>query len=612
MSFQFCPYCGKSLATINPKYCASCGRPLYSTTPNAPATHSAPTSAAPSVQQQGYEGAAWAAAHLGSASTPQPPPPEQPPTSTRVTINTRLSTAIFLVAVAMTLAAAFIVAVDVAYQLMHFNQSPADLPTWVSAMPPVASFLALAALALHALAARLRKQLQRRLESVYGASALAVALSDLPAWLRWLWPGRQSQATRALGQSQATSTVGRIVSYWLTGVILFSSVGVTVATPRHFFLPSGPSARATLTPGHKLPTGTIKEYTIPTANDKPFDIVAGPDGNVWFDSDNLDINTNNFIDRQIGRITPTDAIEMYPLPPGGGWPGSMTLGPDGNIWFDEYIPAQFGRITPSGAITEYQSPLLSGGSAPSGLVRGPNGNLWFTDVNPTRVGRISQTGVITEFPLPTVNTSLGPIIVGPDGNLWCREEAFDPSSDPSSHPDSIWRITPAGGMTQFSLRHVPINGESEDLVIGPDGNLWFPETGANAIGRITPAGAVTEFPLPTAGSGPFDLTIGPDRNLWFLDPNTGRLGRITPAGAITEFPISNPKAELGLLTLGPDGNFWFQEFVSDRIGRITPAGVVTEFPIPTAKSQPSSLIVGPDGNLWFIEANTNKIGRISP
>lgn len=515
----------------------------------------------------------------------------------------------------MTLAAALIIAVDVAYQLMHFNQSPADLPAWVSAFPPVASFLALAALALHALAARLRKQLQERLEAVYGASALVVALSDLPSWLRWLWPSRQNQTTRTPGSSQAvraTSIAGRIIAFWLTSVLLIGSVGVTIATPRHFFLPSSPSARATSTPGHKLPTGTIKEFTIPTANDKPFDIEAGPDGNVWFDSNNLDTNTNNFIDRQIGRITPEGAIVMYPLPPGGGWPASMTVGPDGNIWFDEYIPPQFGRITPSGAITEFQSPHMSGGSAPSQLVNGPDGNLWFTDVNPTRVGRITRSGVITEFPVPTANTVLGPIVVGPDGNLWCREEVYNPSSDPSSHPDSIWRIAPEGGMAQFPLGHDPINGESLDLIIGPDSNLWFPETGANAIGRISPAGIITQFPLPTAGSGPFDLTIGPDRNLWFLDPNTGRLGRITPAGAITEIPISNPKVALGTLTLGPDGNFWFPDFVSDRIGRITPAGVVTEFAIPTTKSQPSTLIVGPDGNLWFIEGNTNKIGRISP
>jgi hypothetical protein len=61
--------------------------------------------------------------------------------------------------------------------------------------------------------------------------------------------------------------------------------------------------------------------------------------------------------------------------------------------------------------------------------------------------------------------------------------------------------------------------QPDGIVQGPDGSLWFTETGADEIGRMTPAGALTEFPLPAvaepAGStgpppGPTAIAAGPD------------------------------------------------------------------------------------------------------
>src|SRR5437667_299854 len=149
------------------------------------------------------------------------------------------------------------------------------------------------------------------------------------------------------------------------------------------------------------------------------------------------------------------------------------------------------------------------------------------------------------------------------------------------------------------------------IAAGPDGNLWFTETGANAIGRITPAGVITEFPIPTANSSPWAITAGPDGNLWFtmpLGPGRG-LGQITTSGVVTEFSCCHqpPLA----ISAGPDGNLWFTESGYLRrgmgghsagwIGRMTTTGVITEFPIPTVGSTPIGITAGPDGNLCFTE-----------
>ncbi len=147
---------------------------------------------------------------------------------------------------------------------------------------------------------------------------------------------------------------------------------------------------------------------------------------------------------------------------------------------------------------------------------------------------------------------------------------------------------------------------------GPDGALWFTESGANQIGRITTGGAITEFPLANQSAHPSAITSGPDGALWFTESGSSKIGRITTAGAVTEFPITDPA---GGITAGPDGALWFYYNVPEVsgssvppsvIGRMTTAGVVTEYSLsPEVPSGHSSLIqgnitVGPDGALWFL------------
>jgi virginiamycin B lyase len=86
---------------------------------------------------------------------------------------------------------------------------------------------------------------------------------------------------------------------------------------------------------------------------------------------------------------------------------------------------------------------------------------------------------------------------------------------------------------------------------------------------MTPPGTVTEFPLPL-GSAPDAITTGPDGNLWFTDTGTKSVGRMTPAGAVTEFVVTDAYGKLGGITAGPDGNLWFVDAGKEEIGRITP------------------------------------------
>ena len=169
---------------------------------------------------------------------------------------------------------------------------------------------------------------------------------------------------------------------------------------------------------------------------------------------------------------------------------------------------------------------------------------------------------------------------------------------------------------------------------------------------------ITEFPVPTANSGPYGITAGPDGNLWFTESGGGQIGRITPAAhAITEFPIPTANAGPRGITAGPDGNLWFTEYTATRSGgsprRPTPSPSSPSpppapvpmrdhgrprrqplvhrvrrqpdradhpgdprhhrvpCPLPPAPS-PFGITAGPDGNLWFTEVAGNQIGRITP
>ena len=88
-------------------------------------------------------------------------------------------------------------------------------------------------------------------------------------------------------------------------------------------------------------------------------------------------------------------------------------------------------------------------------------------------------------------------------------------------------------------------------VQGPDGKLWFCESGASKIGRLDPdTGAFTEFALPTRNSTPIGITAGADGNLWFAEKTANKIGRLTPRGEITEFALPTANA-------GPDGLRFF-------------------------------------------------------
>jgi streptogramin lyase len=284
-------------------------------------------------------------------------------------------------------------------------------------------------------------------------------------------------------------------------------------------------------------------------------IVGGPDGNVWFNASNPQPG--------IGRITETGQVTIFPTNT-GGLPPDIALGPDGNLWFTNNPStwAYIGRITPTGQITQFSTGLQPQ-SVPGAITAGPDGNMWFTDASSytaLEIGQITPTGHITEFPTGLIAgyDILGGLVAGPDGNLWFTVyEGGEAGVE-------FGRMTTTGVVTYFKTNIEP--GDVDWITAGP-GGVWFALSGANAgVGRITPSGRVTVFSTRMPAnfpSYPQEIVEGPDGNMWFTDVDRQAIGRVTPAGQITEYGLTYngyPQA----IAVGPDGNLWFTDGGSFR------------------------------------------------
>jgi streptogramin lyase len=125
--------------------------------------------------------------------------------------------------------------------------------------------------------------------------------------------------------------------------------------------------------------GTITE--IPTAaGSHPGGMIVAPDGTLWFPESYDGIGGG-----KIARVALAGVIAEFPL--ANYIPNDIAFGPDGNIWFTEYIGNDVGRMTPDGK-GDMRFTLPTPPVGPVGIVGGPDGNIWFTEYVAGKIGRL--------------------------------------------------------------------------------------------------------------------------------------------------------------------------------------------------------------------------------
>ena len=307
-------------------------------------------------------------------------------------------------------------------------------------------------------------------------------------------------------------------------------------------------------------------YTIPTANSGAMGLTVGPDGNLWF----VEQNAN-----QIAKVTPSGAITEYPVPtsmvdPGFGngpvevvaAPTAIVAGADGALYFTESSTEKIGRVTTDGVVTT----IDAAGYQPQSIAVGSDHLVWFTDSKyDDSVDRVNADGTITSFALPSKFAWPTDLTLGPDGSLYFVE-GFN---------QAIGKVTPAGVVTESKINAAV--SSPQQLTFDKAGNLWITGSDAGLV-RITPHGVATPFgPSSTAIGNLAAVTIGPDGAVWFTDTGRDQIGRIDPT---TVAPA--PSDHTLTLASVPDPSSWSMttNSVSGDLATFydsNPSGVAADF-----------------------------------
>jgi virginiamycin B lyase len=210
-------------------------------------------------------------------------------------------------------------------------------------------------------------------------------------------------------------------------------------------------------------TGAVHEYNTTLSKTMSTSMTVGVNGYTWFGTDAAGI----------GSISPTGAITLTSIPDESAQFTGVGLGPDGNVWWEEFTGQNVGKITPDYQFMEYHIPNMPNGSGGFGITGGSDGRVWFVDTNDGQIGAIETNGKNPVF-------------------------------------------------YKTGLTGLPIT-----ITAGPDGNLYFGEV-TPVVGQITTSGVITEFPF-SASEGSFpviNVTVGPDKNIWFSNNVHSQVGKL--------------------------------------------------------------------------------------
>jgi virginiamycin B lyase len=211
---------------------------------------------------------------------------------------------------------------------------------------------------------------------------------------------------------------------------------------------------------------------------------------------------------------------------------------------------------------------------------------------------------VTEFPIPTAASQPQDIVLGPDGKLWFTENSLN----------KIGRVTPGNPPLIEEFPVAATFTEPLNITVGPDGKIWFSgkNNGGGGVGRMNPAN-----PADVQGFGGFGV-ISPrgiavaDGKIWLGDANDGNVIRINPPDGVivgSKIPVNGASGfNIRNLAPGPDGNVWVTDF-GGQIGRVTPAGAATVFDVTGNAAW--DIVAGPDGNLWYTVPDGNRVGKIT-
>ncbi len=249
-------------------------------------------------------------------------------------------------------------------------------------------------------------------------------------------------------------------------------------------------------------TNTWTEYTVPTANTIPYDLVFSG-GNIWF---------TEFGTSKIGFFNiSTQTFTENAIPTTNANPYGITKTPSGDIWFAENNSTNAGKL---GSFTPTVSGTLASGAITEHAITNPGahlltsdqqGNIWFTEGFNGHVGEYTTANVDKEYD----------VAVG-----------VCPQGTPSTTP------------TACSGTHI------SGIAVDGNGMVWFDDSLVGRVGYINPTtGTYSTLSLVSPSDPsphPHDgLVVDSSNNVWVAEQNGFMLDKVPP-GAVSAPPTATP------------------------------------------------------------------------
>ncbi len=201
---------------------------------------------------------------------------------------------------------------------------------------------------------------------------------------------------------------------------------------------------------------------------------------------------------------------------------------------------------------------------------------------------------------------------GGTGGLEVDKEGFVYSADfgsklgaGSQGGNLLFKIHPVSG--EFEIFANVLRGASGNA-IGPSGDFFQSNIGANTISRITPAGEVSTF-LKRELKSPVGIVIDEDGLLFVANCGGQRILEVTPEGEPAEICASPLLKCPNGITLDVDHNMYVANFGNGDVIKITPDGEASR--LATLPGNNNGHLVHRDGKLYVVARSAHQIYEVS-
>jgi virginiamycin B lyase len=267
-------------------------------------------------------------------------------------------------------------------------------------------------------------------------------------------------------------------------------------------------------------------------------------------------------------------MREYPLPESPTNPSpqsrahSITVAPDGRIWYSGLVQHNLGMFDPATETFKlWDTPTRL--SRPHGIQAARDGMIWvtLTGIPQNKMARFDPvTELWTEYLLPR----------------------------PAPYPHTVW--------------------------IARNGDVYFTYEYGDGVGRIDRENhRVTDFSIPTHRSRPYGIQEGPDGNIWVVEFLANKIARLDPrTGEVREWTHPRAAEDPGLrrLAIDGEGRIWFVEHEIGAIGYFDPRTETwASWWMPRQngrRDQAYALNFDSRGRLFVSNFGGNYIGRFDP